>query len=571
MKWLKVWIENSIWYIVFQCIREFRQMKRLEKSGLLDGVTGRRDPSKWERVSWCDSSQTRWMSTSAVPLLVSRSREYWWRWLWRKTSQFCSVTSHAHVSGWSGVRRAAWGCLRAQWCSPVSEGGSERFERRISTLPWTLCWCAHIVTRFRTIRSTTNTFRGSCAQRAHRSARRWSDHGRLELTAVWCRCWYERAFHHESHSSALCQFNTDVRGCKIPATRRRHLGVADNSVCTWHAGRARFGGRRTSGRACCQSQRWRRRWGHECRRASNTKTHCGQMSVLGSTQTRHRIRHESSCATPGEAFQVWHHRVETSLAVPARHDGSCTEAASAKQSLLNAHSFRRQRLGWRSTHAQVRIFVGDHAGWFLTQRWCTNTVGGCSVLFRCRVHRSHSSHERGEIQPGAVISLRSTRQHRFAFRKPWRHWSRKQKRVAVSTWSRCAILVTSARNSPQEGPNQQSARTRERGRRKHENCRPTFAQILPNEHGCHRDSETVARHSPVTWTQSLCHGLWFISENGATASTMAAEAERRYQHYTLCTPVTLTTSSRFTTRTSSLRSQHYTSQDSYRYFVVRHM
>ena len=62
-----------------------------------------------------------------------------------------------------------------------------------------------------------------------------------------------------------------------------------------------------------------------------------------------------------------HQCVEASPAVSARYAGSRTEAASAKQSVLNSDSVHRQRLGWTSTHAQVRVFVGNHAGWILTQ------------------------------------------------------------------------------------------------------------------------------------------------------------------------------------------------------------
>ena len=67
------------------------------------------------------------------------------------------------------------------------------------------------------------------------------------------------------------------------------------------------------------------------------------------------------------SFKIGHHCVEASPAISTRYAGSRTEAASAKQSVLNSDSVHRQRLGWRSTHAQVRVFVGNHAGWILDQ------------------------------------------------------------------------------------------------------------------------------------------------------------------------------------------------------------
>ena len=55
--------------------------------------------------------------------------------------------------------------------------------------------------------------------------------------------------------------------------------------------------------------------------------------------------------------KIGHHCVEASPAISARYAGSRTDAASAKQSVLNSDSVHRQRLGWRSTHAQVGVFV----------------------------------------------------------------------------------------------------------------------------------------------------------------------------------------------------------------------
>ena len=94
----------------------------------------------------------------------------------------------------------------------------------------------------------------------------------------------------------------------------------------------------------------------------------GKMSVPGSTQTRHCIRHEPFGEVSGETFKVRHHCVETSFEVSVRYNGFWFEAAGAEQNLFNADSVRRQRLGRRQTHTQVCVFVGDHAGWVLAQR-----------------------------------------------------------------------------------------------------------------------------------------------------------------------------------------------------------
>ena len=67
-------------------------------------------------------------------------------------------------------------------------------------------------------------------------------------------------------------------------------------------------------------------------------------------------------------------------AISARYAGFRTEAANAKQSVLNFDSIHRQRLGWRSNHAQVRVFMGNHAGCILDQCWCPKTVSDCSII-----------------------------------------------------------------------------------------------------------------------------------------------------------------------------------------------
>ena len=76
------------------------------------------------------------------------------------------------------------------------------------------------------------------------------------------------------------------------------------------------------------------------------------------------------------------HRTLRRIARSAGYDGYLTEATSAKQSVLNPGSVHRQQLGWRSSHTQVRVFVGDHAGWILAQCQCPNTVGDCSIIMR---------------------------------------------------------------------------------------------------------------------------------------------------------------------------------------------
>ena len=68
--------------------------------------------------------------------------------------------------------------------------------------------------------------------------------------------------------------------------------------------------------------------------------------------------------------------------------------------------------GDRPTRKSVPSWVIMLDGFLLSAG--AQTVGGCSVLLRSRGHRSHCSHERGEVHPGVVLSLRSTHQHRFA-------------------------------------------------------------------------------------------------------------------------------------------------------------
>ena len=103
----------------------------------------------------------------------------------------------------------------------------------------------------------------------------------------------------------------------------------------------------------------------------------GRSQVLWIATSRHCFCYEPSGEVSGKSFKIGHHCVEASLAISARYAGSRTETASAKQSVLNSDSVHRQRLGWRSTHAQVRVFVGNHAGWIPAQCPCPNTVSDC--------------------------------------------------------------------------------------------------------------------------------------------------------------------------------------------------
>ena len=63
---------------------------------------------------------------------------------------------------------------------------------------------------------------------------------------------------------------------------------------------------------------------------------------VSSTQARHCFRHEPSREVLGKPFKIKHHGVETSLAISVWYGGFRAEAASAKQSVLNADSVHRQ-------------------------------------------------------------------------------------------------------------------------------------------------------------------------------------------------------------------------------------
>ena len=223
-----------------------------------------------------------------------------------------------------------------------------------------------------------------------------------------------------------------------------------------------------------------------------------EVSVHGSTETRHRLRHEPSCAISGEAFQVGHHRVETSPAVPARNNGSWSEDASTEPSLLNAHSLCRQRVGWRPTHAQVRILVGDHAGWLPTRCQGANTVSGCSILLRSRVQAlfavcgQHVSIDLRSDSSGAIgVASRRGLQR-------LRHLD------VLFLWLQQETAHKKVRISKVPGPENVAGR-------QHQSSRQTFAGILPHEHGRHRGPEAPARQSFMTRTQPLCLSSWFIS------------------------------------------------------------
>ena len=59
-----------------------------------------------------------------------------------------------------------------------------------------------------------------------------------------------------------------------------------------------------------------------------------------------------------------------------------TLAKPSKSDLVASKTSFAISVGWGSTHPQVRVFVGDHAGWIVAQSRCSNTVGGCSIIMR---------------------------------------------------------------------------------------------------------------------------------------------------------------------------------------------
>ena len=102
--------------------------------------------------------------------------------------------------------------------------------------------------------------------------------------------------------------------------------------------------------------------------------------IVGKSQFLARLCYGPSGEVSGKSFIIGHHCVEASLAISAGYEGSWTEAACEKQSVLHSDSVHGQRLGRRSTHAQVRVFVGNHAGWIPDQCQCPNTVSDCSIV-----------------------------------------------------------------------------------------------------------------------------------------------------------------------------------------------
>ena len=199
------------------------------------------------------------------------------------------------------------------------------------------------------------------------------------------------------------------------------------------------------------------------------------MSVPGPTQTRHRVRHEPSRAIPGETFQSGHHRVEASSEIPAWHTESWTETASGQQDL---------RSGWRSSHAQVRVFMGDHAG--CEAKYIQALFSACGQHVSIDL-RSDSS---GAI---GVASRRGWQRLRHLDgRFLWLQQETAQKKVRIS-------------NVP--GP-ENVADT---------NTKPAAARVLSHEHGHHRDSATAARLYLLIHTQSRSLCSWLHSGNCKTA------------------------------------------------------
>ena len=61
--------------------------------------------------------------------------------------------------------------------------------------------------------------------------------------------------------------------------------------------------------------------GRKCRRASQSSTHCGQESVLGTATPRHCFCCEPSGEVFDMSFKIGHHCAETSPAISARYEG----------------------------------------------------------------------------------------------------------------------------------------------------------------------------------------------------------------------------------------------------------
>ena len=135
-----------------------------------------------------------------------------------------------------------------------------------------------------------------------------------------------------------------------------------------------------------------------------------------------------------KTFKIRHHCVETSLAMSVGYDGSRDEAASTKQSVHNADSVFRHRLGRRQTFAQVRVFVGNYAGWILTQRGQAQSV---IAQPSCEAEFIAATSEAKNIQ-ALFLACGQIREHLFAFRQHWCHWSGKQERFG------CAILLAAS-------------------------------------------------------------------------------------------------------------------------------
>ena len=175
--------------------------------------------------------------------------------------------------------------------------------------------------------------------------------------------------------------STDVRRCTVPETRRRYLGVADHTICDRHAERTRHEGCKT-----VVTPAVNRNDNDDEEEEASTEQHRILRRLVGKSQFLALRRPDIAFAT---------NRLARSLAKPSKSDitaskrllrylrvyaGFRTEAVSTKQSVLNPDSVHRQRLGWRSTHAQVRVFVGNHAGWIPHQCRCPNTVSDCSIV-----------------------------------------------------------------------------------------------------------------------------------------------------------------------------------------------
>ena len=145
---------------------------------------------------------------------------------------------------------------------------------------------------------------------------------------------------------------------------------------------------------------------------------------------------------------------------------SLSQKKSTKQSVLNPDRVHQQRLGWRSTHTQVRVFVGDHAGWILAQCRCPRTQSviaqsSCEAEY---IAATAATSEAKYIQAlflvcGQHVNIHLRSDSSGAIKKK----KNKQKRFAAPPSSGRAISAVASRDRQSECSDQQGARSGERG------------------------------------------------------------------------------------------------------------